>query len=229
MRELVIIFASLVLIFLLNIMLFIVSPYYKEKILTLKYWFLPEKTQNINEVSEPEVVKKDENTENNKPIETKKPIKSEEIGVINETINIENQEDAWEKPNLDLPKIYLPNSVESDFLNKFDTFFLSKQEKYTPLLWLFRDYPVKYWLFSSSSLEIYTFWENQYDYVLNYLKEKQNQAFWEVNEVNNFWDKSFYFNKIEWKVSLFLEKDSHTYGIFVDAKDYEIIKNILLQ
>lgn len=244
MRELVIIFASLVLIFLLNIMLFIVSPYYKDKILTLKYGFLPEETSSNWELL---IIDNKENSSNNLDVESEvvENKKTEELKEnISETNkdevkvdnNIETQEgtnnqknDIKEENIDDSKKTYIPNTKEIEFLNKFDTFFITKKENYTPLLSLFRDYPEIYWLFTWDTLEMNLFWENKYDDVLSYFKEKERLWFWEVNEVNNFWDKSFYFNRIEWKVSLFLEKDSQTYWVFVNNEDYEIVKNILLQ
>ncbi len=171
--------------FLLNILFYFVSPDYRNFLKDIKS---DEKTQsNLVKVDFKKDIKNKniiDNTNNKK------------ISIINDKNNIKNIKSfTWVKVeyNSNIWPIKETN-IEREFLKRFKEYNLKKLELHPRLFGLTTEYPNEYIEYYSEYLTVYMFWNEQYSKLKDIFKVLTYELPFSINEVNNFWTKSFYIN-----------------------------------
>jgi len=209
LRSFIYIILFLVISFLLNIFFYFISWDYRH--------FLKE-------------IKSDDTIKNNISYNTWKIIKN-----INNTnkksyAKLNNDEDKKVIYNQVIGKIK-ETKIEKDILNKFKEFKLKKLELHPRLFDLTTEYPNEYIEYYSEYLTLYFFWNEPYDKLKDIFNVLTYELPFSINEVNNFWNKSFYinlnkdFNDNQIRI-VFLYKN-RTFWLKVSKKLYSIVKEKL--
>ncbi len=121
--------------------------------------------------------------------------------------------------------------IEKDILNKFREFKLKKLELHPRLFDLTTEYPNKYIEYYSEYLTLYFFGNEPYEKLKDVFNVLTYELPFSINEVNNFWNKSFYinlnkdFNDNQIRI-VFLYKN-RTFWVKVSKKLYSIVKEKL--
>jgi len=213
-------------IFFLNIFFYYISLDYKEFLENLKYW------ETINELE-----KWNENF-NWEKINNLTEIKIEKIDKVSNDIEI-----IEEKDNLTNVQIWKDNLIENkdvvlwknyrDVLEKFlNIYDLSKIEINTLLFEITNEYPDYYYEYYSKDFTLYFFTTKNYNQIYDIFSYLQEDWPFSINEVNNFWEKSFYINMDKEVnddfIRLVITQNGITYWIKVKNEQYDTFKNILL-
>jgi len=224
LRSFIYIILFLVISFLLNIFFYFISWDYRH--------FLKE-------------IKSDDTIKNNISYNTWKIIEKNNKELTNSVIfdekNINNtNKKSYAKLNNDEDKKVIYNQVigkiketkiEKDILNKFKEFKLKKLELHPRLFDLTTEYPNEYIEYYSEYLTLYFFWNEPYDKLKDIFNVLTYELPFSINEVNNFWNKSFYinlnkdFNDNQIRI-VFLYKN-RTFWLKVSKKLYSIVKEKL--
>ncbi len=124
------------------------------------------------------------------------------------------------------------NEFDKKFLSLFSSYNLTKLESHSTLFNATDEYPDEYFEYYSPDLTIYLFVTKNYSEVKDIFNVVSSESNFKINEVNNFWEKSFFINFLkdfdDWKVRLILTKDNRVFGLKVAKSKYEEVKKILV-
>lgn len=205
-------------IFILNITFYYLSTDYKNFLQNLKY-------SNFNDdFTNDKVV----NNENNN-LEKKSNLNDNNFNINNnalELLNVEAKENEiiWKTK---LWKNYL------NILDKFEkSYNLNKIEINTKLFEITDEYPDYYYEYYSNDLTLYFFTTKTYLEIYDIFNYLQKELPFNINQVNNFWEKSFYINLNneinDNYIRLVITENWITYWLKIKKSQYDNIKNILL-
>lgn len=182
MRNLIIFIVFLIISFFINVVFYYVSPEYKDFIKNFKEEkILKSENEDIEEKTDPwtVLVEEDESM-----WLVKNDNKNNEIfDKINELTN-----KVQIKENVVLWKNY------RDILSLFSSYNLQELEINTSLFDVTTEYPDNYIEYYSKELTLYFFPTKTYSQVYDIFKVLEYELPFNINSVNNFWDKSFYIN-----------------------------------
>lgn len=209
MKNSILFVVFLILTFILNIWFYYISSDYRDFLKSIK--------------NEEEVIEKNEQESN-----TWKIIDPE---ITQVEVNNKDNEIFKDKINVELKnEIVLWKSYEN-ILNIFDTFWLSKLELNTNLFDLTDEYPDNYIEYYSKWLTLYLFPTRSYREVYDVFDVLELELPFKVNEVNNFWNKSFYINLDkdidDWFIRLVIENNWVTFWLKINKNEYNLVKEKL--
>ena len=205
----------LLIIFILNIIFYYISDDYKSFLEDIKYSWTNNNVENNIDLNNDNLIKDEkiqENTglvnSNNEKIEQ---IKISDIDIVQKTV-------LW--------KNYI------NILNKFEKIFdLDKIEVNTKLFEITDEYPDYYYEYYSSDLTIYFFTTKQYSEIYDIFNYLQNDLPFTINEVNNFWEKSFYINLNKEindnYIRFVITQNWISFWLKIKSTQYETVKDIL--
>jgi len=226
----------LVLSFVFNIFFYFISSDYRNFLRSIK----EDKIENNYQLKE----ETDLNLENNYNEFTND---KKDISNINDDEHIENINNTEKNnkkennKNLDLSEIKVEykssidkvkeTNIEKEFLNKFKEYKLKKLELHPRLFDLTTEYPDDYIEYYSEYLTLYFFGEKPYDDIKDIFQVLTYELPFSINEVNNFWDKSFYINLDpefqDWQVRIVLSYKNRTFWLKMTKEVYPLIKEKL--
>ena len=211
------------LLFTLNIIFYYVSNDYKVFLENLKYKKITKDSQNVSNNLKTQIDFNQKNIIKNeleeKIIEDKKFEKDlESIAITNDNIKVVQKTILW--------KYY------KDILNKFEKKYqFDKIEVNTKLFEITDEYPDYYYEYYSDDLTLYFFTSKQYSDIYNIFDYLKHDLPISINELNNFWEKSFYINlnkEIDDKyIRLVISENGITYWLKINNKEYDKVKNLL--
>jgi len=196
-------------IFVLNIILYSFSKDYR---------FFIKKIKNNDEVVY--IEGKQINDKINTPI-------NEKVEKVNSIPKIEKKKNENEllKKEVILWKNY------KDILYDFSKYRLVKLDLESNLFDLTNEYPDKYYEYYSPELTLYFFTTKNYEEVRDIMRVISYELPYKINEVNNFWNKSFYINlkdNINDKnIRLVISIKNITFWLKIKKNSYNDIKKIL--
>ena len=237
---------SLILVwFILNIFFYLLSDNYRYFLQSLKYDDV--RDYKINDEFKIEILdlKKDEV----KPVkdnlfswlsdnfweETKKIEPEITIKNSNDEIAVEKKEDYEELEEKSefintREEIKLTN-IENNILQSFKSYDLKQVDLHPRLFDLTWEYPDKYFEYYTKDINLYFFWNKSYSDLVDIFTVLTYELPFSVNEVNNFWNKSFYINLDDLfedeYIRIVLEKSNKTFWLKIKKQLYEQIKNDL--
>ncbi len=250
MKSIVLLILFLITTFILNVIFYYNSLYYREFLKWLKLW-----------EKKVEIIAKKEDDKKNKLQELKNKILKEktdnnyswdldetnfspwEIEKIKTAWNItdddlelnnikqklkEEKEEKQKKEELREVKLW---RIYEDILNKFSSYKLEILEINTSLFDVTTEYPDEYFEYYSRNLTIYFFPTKKYEDVLDVFKVLSEELPFSINEVNNFWTESFYINLnpniSDEVVRIVINYNNIVFWIKTKKSEYENIKKIL--
>ncbi len=123
------------------------------------------------------------------------------------------------------------SNIEIEVLNRFKKYDLKEIELQPRLFGLTWEYPHKYFEYYNRDINLYFFWNKIYSDIKDIFEVLTYELPFSTNEVNNFWDKSFYINLNpwfeDWYVRVVLEKSNRIFWFKIKRNLYEDIKNDL--
>ncbi len=210
--------------FVLNVWLYYTSEAYREFLQNIKWEKIVEKVDDEYRIDNKEIEKSLEDQLNEKIIDNKEEIKKE----------LDSKDSLIEKiefvhKNLDI-KIEESDFIKT-FLENFKQFNLTKIEDVSSLMDVTDEYPDKYFEYYSPELTIYSFPTKNYKEVREIFEIESNWNNFSINEVDNFWEESFYINLWENYKDNFIRiiflKNNNVIWIKVSKNEYSSIKNII--
>lgn len=177
MRNTILFIIFLIIIFVINILFYFISDDYRYFLKDLK---------NKNNISEVVEVK------NDKPLnlETDDTIEVVKVSDQNEEVFVDSSEKVVElKKDINLWQNY--KEIISLFNNIYD---LKELELNTNLFDITDEYPDNFMEYYSKDMTLYLFPTKSYSEVNDIFTVLQGELPFEINEINNFWDNSFYIN-----------------------------------
>ena len=127
----------------------------------------------------------------------------------------------------------LPDTTASEeyFLSLFSTFNPGKLETYSNVFGVTTEYPDPFHEWYSAGVSIYAFSTKSYDEVRNIFQAISFDASFELNEVDNFWERSLYINLDEAisdnHVRIVLEYENRAFWLKIRKDRYNEVKEIL--
>lgn len=210
--------------FLLNIWLYYTSEGYRQFLQNIKQ---EENLEDINDeykIEEKEIEESLEEELNKKIINNKEEINEE---LKSKSSLIEKIEFVQKKVNIEIEE----SDYFKSFLKNFSIYNLTSLDNDSPLMDVTNEYPDKYFEYYSTELTIYSFPTKNYDEVREVFEIESNWDNFTINEVDNFWEESFYINL--WKdykdnfIRIILLKENNVIWIKVSKNEYNSIKNII--
>lgn len=211
--------------FILNIWLYYTSENYRSFLKNIKGDNL------IEEVSDDYII---EDKEKNKNLDLEEKLNNKVINPGNNNSLLEKEDDFLIK-KIKIEKKNNNEIVLSDylnnFLNKFDLYNLVKLNSHSNLLDVTSEYPDDYFEYYSKNLTLYFFPTKNYNEVKEIFEIESDWNFFKINEVDNFWEESFYINL--WKefddnfVRIIFVKNDNVIWIKISKAEYSKIKNII--
>lgn len=211
MRKLIIMIIFLIIIFVVNLIFYFLSDDYR---------FFLKKFKNKEEIVYLEEKQYDDVLEND-------ILHNAEVAkVSNNNQNIfEKIEKLWKvelKNEISLWKNYL------EIINLFSIYDLKKLEINTNLFDLTDEYPDNYFEYYSKDLTLYIFPTKKYSDLHDIFSVLSSELPFDIKEINNFWDNSFYINlnsDIEDKyIRLVISNKGVVFWIKVKKTEYELVK-----
>lgn len=214
--------------FILNILLYYTSENYREFLQNIKREQIVEEVNDRYKIKEIEIEKSLEEELNEKIIQNKE--------IIN--LEFDSKDTLIEKINFVQKKVD-KNIEMSDFSNEFLEKFFNKYWKNTfvelkenlNLMEITNEYPDKYFEFYNDKLTVYFFPTKKYNEVREIFEIESDGSFFTINELDNFWDESFYINL--WNdykddfIRIILLKKGSVIWIKVSKSEYNSIKSII--
>jgi len=118
--------------------------------------------------------------------------------------------------------------LEKKFLNIFQEYSLSLLEIHTRLFDLTSEYPDEYKEYYSEDLSVYFFWNKSYFEIKDLFNVLGDELPFTINEVNNFWEKSFYINLNnefdDWFYRIVILYKNNTFWLRLNKSTYGNIK-----
>jgi len=210
--------------FILNIWLYYTSEGYREFLQNIKWEKIVENINDEYKIEEKEIEKSLEDELNEKVINNKEEVNKE---LNSKDSLIEKIEFVHKKVNIDLEE----SDYFKTFLKNFSKYNLTSLDITSPLMDVTNEYPDKYFEYYSPELTIYNFPTKNYDEVREIFEIESNWNNFTINEVDNFWEESFYINL--WKdykdnfIRIILLKENNVIWIKVSKNEYNSIKNII--
>lgn len=214
MRKWIITIIFLIIIFVINLIFYFLSEDYR---------FFLRKIKDPNEIVYLEEKEYDDKI-NEEIIDW-----AEIIETSNENEKIfEKREETWAmtiKPEITLWKNY------TDIIDLFSIYKLYKLEMNSNLFDLTDEYPDNYFEYYSEDLTLYIFPTKNYTDLYDIFSILSDELPFTVNEVNNFWDKSFYINldeSIEDRfVRLVISNKWIVFWLKIKKTEYSLVKEKL--
>jgi len=123
------------------------------------------------------------------------------------------------------------SSVERDVLNAFDQFELKLLSKHASLFDITTEYPDEYFEYYSRNLVMYFFSTKTYSEVYDIFDILSDELPYDINEVNNFGQSSFYINLKEVYtdefVRLVVQYENKAFWLKIHKDSYNEVKKIL--
>lgn len=195
MRKIIVFIIFLIILFIVNIWFYILSDDYKLFLKDLKNnnndsrVELDEKSfsdslaqENIDSINEEKTSNKNKLNDANNKLNNEN-IKSDNLNKNNDTI--------WkteEITEVSLWKNYL------DIIDLFSSYGINKLHVNSSLFDITDEYPDNYFEYYSKDLTVYLFPTKTYKEVYDIFSVLSSELPFTINEVNNFWEKSFYIN-----------------------------------
>ncbi len=170
------------------------------------------------------------NEENNlKENNVKKDDKDKKINQKTQNIkNFQQQKEVVFKPKQEEIKL---TNIEKNILKQFKTYNLKEVKLHPRLFDLTSEYPDKYFEYYSKDLTLYFFGNKDYEDLRDIFEVLSYELPFSINEVNNFWVKSFYINLENWFwdgfVRIVLQYKNRTFWIKIKKDLYNKIKTKL--
>jgi len=211
----------LIFAFLLNVGLFYTSENYRNFLESLKEKEVVKQVNDDYKIPEKEL-KNSLEEDLNKPFNNKQEVKKDNSLTEIQIPKKEKKQIKLTKFNKEfLEKIY----------NKYGKSIFSKLEVHSSLMDVTSEYPDDYFEFYSPELTIYFFPTKTYKEVKEIFQIESNSNNFSINEVNNFWESSFYINiDKEFRdnfVRFIYLKNNNVIWIKVSRNEYNSIKNII--
>ena len=177
MRKIIIFIIFLIIIFIVNISFYFLSEDYR---------FFLKKIKDTNEI----VYLEDKNI--NDDLEPDIPEGAEFVKLSNENEKIfEIKEDTW---SVSLKKEIVLWKNYRKIIELFSVYRLIKLEMNSNLFDITDEYPDNYFEYYSKDLTLYLFPTKTYTDLNDIFSVLEDELPFSINEVNNFWDNSFYIN-----------------------------------
>ena len=177
MRKIIIFIIFLIIIFIVNISFYFLSEDYR---------FFLKKIKDTNEI----VYLDDKNI--NDDLEPNIPEGAEFVKLSNENEKIfEIKEDTW---SVSLKKEIVLWKNYRKIIELFSVYRLIKLEMNSNLFDITDEYPDNYFEYYSKDLTLYLFPTKTYTDLNDIFSVLEDELPFSINEVNNFWDNSFYIN-----------------------------------
>lgn len=256
MNKKIYIFLFVLVWFILNIFLYLISSNYRYFLQSLKYEDFKE--YNVSDEFKISIKDLELNNEENlektnkdnifawlssnfwdevKEIDVKLKDKDDINGIKDFDKNkIDNKEDLkWNEKVEYLSsreEIKLTN-IEKTILEKFEKYDLKEVDLHPRLFDLTWEYPDKYYEYYGKDINLYFFWNKLYSDLVDIFEVLTYELPFSINEVNNFWTKSFYINLNDWfddwYVRVVIEKSNRLFWIKVKKELYSEMKDKLAQ
>ncbi len=113
----------------------------------------------------------------------------------------------------------------------FSEFNLTELQSHSALLDVTTEYPDKYFEYYDLDLTLYIFPTKSYKEVKQVFDLVQDNDIYTVNEVDNFWDESFYINLTidDWYVRVVISSDGTVFWLKISKNQYTTVKEKLNQ
>jgi hypothetical protein len=164
--------------------------------------------------------------------ETPKVISPKEVDKPKESWNknIKNKkENKWVFINT-REKIKITN-IEKEILKKLKKYNLKEIDLHSRLFDLTWEYPDEYFEYYWKDINLYFFWNKLYSDLKDIFKVLTYELPFSINEVNNFWNKSFYINLNSWfeddYIRVVLKKSNRIIWFKIKKQLYEKMKSEL--
>jgi len=189
MRKIIIFIIFLISIFIVNLIFYFISDDYRFFIKKIKN---PDSVVYIEEKNYDDNIEKENNYKENKKID-KKILNNAEIIATSKDNNkiFKLKENDWVvklKDEVVLGKTY------RDILSIFSIYKLKKLEVNLNLFDITDEYPDNYFEYYSKDLSVYIFPTKNYNQIYDIFEVLSKESPFSINQVNNFWDSSFYIN-----------------------------------
>lgn len=221
MRKVILFLIFLIIIFIVNIWFYFLSEDYRDFLKELK-WVdnslkLEEKSFSDSLMDE-KIVLQNEKKDNNSEINNTKKL-------IDKNNNQENNWSKVKQSEVLLWKNYL------DILELFSSYSINKLHVNSYLFDITDEYPDNYYEYYSKDLTLYLFPTKTYKEVFDIFSVLSTELPFKINEVNNFWEKSFYINlnkDISDRFIRMLISDKWiVFWVKVEKTQYDIVKQKL--
>lgn len=159
-------------------------------------------------------------------------LENEDHNIVENKDFIENKKDIEPKVKFvsKREEIRLTN-IERNILEALEKYNLKQVEIHPKLFDLTWEYPSKYFEFYSENLTLYFFWNKNYNNIKDIFEVLTYELPFSINEVNNFWEKSFFINLDplfkDKNVRIVIKKSNRTFWIKIKRDLYEKIRNDL--
>ena len=250
MNKRIYIFLLVLIWFILNILLYLVSSNYRYFLQSLKYDDFS--SYEVND--EFKISIKDLEQDNIEGNKDKDSIfaglssdfwdNQEEIDVVIEKDSLEKVEDIENTIKDEVKQdnkveyigyreeIKLTN-IEELILEKLTKYELKQVDLHPRLFDLTWEYPHEYFEYYNNDINLYFFWNKLYSDLRDIFEVLTYELPFSINEVNNFWTQSFYINLNDWfddgYVRVVLEKSNRIFWFKIKKELYNQIKDELAQ
>ena len=248
MKNTIYIFLVFVLVFFLNLLLYIYVDGYREIIKVIKYgsntvnvtWWKIDDSYNVNSI-ETEKIRLQQDLErgllldldinDDKTIDTW--VTEEEVISSTEASSSTSWTNTVTTGNESIGRIAQLTVVEKDVLDIFfeNDYWLYKILEKDDLLDIAWEYPDEYLQYGREWLDVYMLTTRRFEEVSSIFWVLEDEMPFSVNNVNNFWTESFFINleRIDDKIRFIFEYKEKVFGIKVEKINYETVKWILEQ
>lgn len=217
MRKLIYIIIFLIVIFIVNLIFYSVSEDYR---FFLKKMKDSEQVVYLEEKKYDDIIKVDEIDETEEEEDIEKvhvSNKNEAIFVKKEEVELRNEVSLW--------KSYI------EVLDLFSVYKLIKLDVNSHLFDLTDEYPDNYFEYYSKDLTVYLFPTKTYSEVYDIFSVLSDELPYTINEVNNFWDNSFYINLnddiADKFVRIIIWNKWIVFGLKIKKTEYSLVKEKL--
>lgn len=169
--------------------------------------------------------------------------KNKDLGSENKDLDdaLKNDVSTYNKENLNEETISINNSrekekvkiteVDKEVFNLFKQYSFNELELHSRLFDLTSEYPYDYKEYYTKDFNIYFFWDRKYSELLDIFEVLTYELPFTINEVNNFWDKSFYIN-LDWSfddnnVRIVFSYKKRLYWLKISKNSYNKVKKLL--
>jgi len=121
--------------------------------------------------------------------------------------------------------------IENNILESLKKYNLKKIDLHPRLFGLTWEYPDDYFEYYADDINLYFFWNKLYSDMKDIFEVLTYELPFSLNEVNNFWEKSFYLNLNSWfddeNVRVILKKSNRIFWFKIKKELYNQMKNDL--
>ncbi len=224
MRKLVFIIFVVTILFFVNIVFYIMSEDYRFFIKKIKYSdsVIYESKLSINDE---DTSLSDIDLKELPPVSLTPEEETEEV----DTDGLQFLSDI--ETTLDKQEEIILSSTEQEILDLFSEYDLKELKKHASLFDISTEYPDDYFEYFSKDLVVYFFSTKSYSEVFDVFEVLSFDLPYDLNEVNNFWQSSFYINLKEVYtdefIRLVVQYQSKAFGLKIHRNVYDDIKDII--